>query len=197
MDESLAKIRHDRSKKDFPGLKLEEDEYVEFFFRRAKVYLALIWGGLFVGLVVILLAFLLVLMGQTMLDEMGVNFLFIILFALLAATFVIWLLALKVYNGNKLYITNRHVIQMVMNSPVSTSINIIDLSSIEDASFRQENILQKMFHYGTLRLATVGDETTYTFPYSDISPTDLRAVTDLITKAKKEVREKAVAGAKE
>lgn len=184
MDESLAKIRHDRSKKDFPGLKLEEDEYVEFFFRRAKVYLALIWGGLFVGLVVILLAFLLVLMGQTMLDEMGVNFLFIILFALLAATFVIWLLALKIYNGNKLYITNRHVIQMVMNSPVSTSINIIDLSSIEDASFRQENILQKMFHYGTLRLATVGDETTYTFPYSDISPTDLRAVTDLITKAK-------------
>ena len=197
MDESLAKIRHDRSKKDFPGLKLEEDEYVEFFFRRAKVYLALIWGGLFVGLVVILLAFLLVLMGQTMLDEMGVNFLFIILFALLAATFVIWLLALKIYNGNKLYITNRHVIQMVMNSPVSTSINIIDLSSIEDASFRQENILQKMFHYGTLRLATVGDETTYTFPYSDISPTDLRAVNDLITKAKKEVREKAVAGAKE
>ncbi|MDO4746951.1 MAG: hypothetical protein Q4A70_01220 [Candidatus Saccharibacteria bacterium] len=197
MDESLAKIRHDRSKKDFPGLKLEEDEYVEFFFRRAKVYLALIWGGLFVGLVVILLAFLLVLMGQTMLDEMGVNFLFIILFALLAATFVIWLLALKIYNGNKLYITNRHVIQMVMNSPVSTSINIIDLSSIEDASFRQENILQKMFHYGTLRLATVGDETTYTFPYSDISPTDLRAVTDLITKAKKEVGEKAVAGAKE
>ena len=184
MDESLAKIRHDRSKKDFPGLKLEEDEYVEFFFRRAKVYLALIWGGLFVGLDVILLDFLLVLMGQTMLDEMGVNFLFIILFALLAATFVIWLLALKIYNGNKLYITNRHVIQMVMNSPVSTSINIIDLSSIEDASFRQENILQKMFHYGTLRLATVGDETTYTFPYSDISPTDLRAVTDLITKAK-------------
>ena len=184
MDESLAKIRHDRSKKDFPGLKLEEAEYVEFFFRRAKVYLALIWGGLFVGLVVILLAFLLVLMGQTMLDEMGVNFLFIILFALLAATFVIWLLALKIYNGNKLYITNRHVIQMVMNSPVSTSINIIDLSSIEDASFRQENILQKMFHYGTLRLATVGDETTYTFLYSDISPTDLRAVTDLITKAK-------------
>lgn len=184
MDESLAKIRHDRSKKDFPGLKLEEDEYVEFFFRRARVYLALIWGGLFVGLVVILLAFLLVLMGQTMLDEMGVNFLFIILFALLAATFVIWLLALKIYNGNKLYITNKHVIQMVMNSPVSTSINIIDLFSIEDASFRQENILQKMFHYGTLRLATVGDETTYTFPYSDISPTDLRAVTDLITKAK-------------
>ena len=37
MDENLAKIRHERSKKDFPGLRLDEDEYVEFAFRRAKV----------------------------------------------------------------------------------------------------------------------------------------------------------------
>lgn len=194
MDESLARIRHDRSKKDFPGLKLEEDEYVEFFFRRAKICLLLIWGGVFFGLVAILLAFLLVLMGQSMIDEMGKNFLFIILFTLLAAALIIGTLALKIYNGNKLYITNKHVIQMIMNSPVSTSINIIDLSSIEDASFRQGNILQKLFHYGTLRLATVGDETTYTFPYSDISPSDLRAVTDLITAAKENLREKTIAG---
>ena len=35
MDEGLAKIRHDRSKKDFPFLKLDDDEYVEFAFSRA------------------------------------------------------------------------------------------------------------------------------------------------------------------
>ena len=194
MDESLTKIRHDRSVKDFPGLKLEEDEYVEFFFKRAKVCLKMIWGGVFAGLVVILLAFLLALIGQDMVDGLGTNFMFIILFTLLAATIIVGLMALKIYNGNKLYITNKHAIQMIMNSPVSTSINIIDLFSIEDASFRQENILQKLFHYGTLRLATVGDETTYTFTYSDISPSDLREVTDLITKAKKSVGEKAIAG---
>lgn len=185
MDASLAKIRHDRSKKDFPGLKLEDDEYVEFFFKRAKICLMMIWGGTFVGLVIILLAFLFVLMGQAKLDEMGVRFLFIILFALLASALIICMLALKIYRGNKLYITNKRAIQMVMNSPVSTSINIIDLFSVEDASFRQENILQKIFHYGTLRLATVGDETTYTFTFSDISPEELRAVTDLISNAKK------------
>ena len=188
MDASLAKIRHDRSKKDFPGLKLEDDEYVEFFFKRAKICLMMIWGGTFVGLVIILLAFLFVLMGQAKLDEMGVRFLFIILFALLASALIICMLALKIYRGNKLYITNKRAIQMVMNSPVSTSINIIDLFSVEDASFRQENILQKIFHYGTLRLATVGDETTYTFTFSDISPEELRAVTDLISNAKKSVK---------
>ncbi len=187
MDESLAKIRHDRSTKDFPGLKLEEDEYVEFFFRRAKVCLMMIWGATFAGLIFILFIFLMVLVNQAQIDEMGRNFMFIILFALLATAFVFWLLALKIYNGNKLYITNKHVIQMIMDSPVSTSINVIDLSSVEDASFRQENILQKMFHYGTLRLATVGDETTYTFKYSDIKPAELREITKLITDAKKEM----------
>lgn len=185
MDESLAKIRHDRSVKDFPGLRLEEDEYVEFYFRRAKVCLMAIWGGAFFGLVVILLGFLLVLMGQSKLDELGVQFMFIILFSLLAAVILIFLLALKIYYGNKLFVTNRKVIQFTMISPVSTSINIIDLFSIEDASFRQDSLLQKMFHFGTLRLATVGDETTYTFTYSDIKPEELKAVTDLISEAKK------------
>lgn len=185
MDENLAKIRHERSKKDFPGLKLDEGEYVEFFFRRAKIRLKLIWGVTFVGLVIILIAFLMVLLNQDSIEEMGRRFLFIILGALLMAAIVIWMIALKLYNGNKLYITNMHVIQMVMNSPVSTSINMIDLKAVEDASFHQKNLFQKLFRYGTLRLSTVGDETTYTFPYSDITTDQLRAVTELISNAKK------------
>ena len=189
MDESLVKIRHDRSVKDFPGLRLEEDEYVEYFFRRARVCLMAIWGGAFFGVVIVLLGFLLVLLGKARLDEMGLQFMYIILFSLLAAVALIFLLALKIYYGNKLFVTNRKVIQFIMISPISTSINIIDLFSIEDASFRQDSLIQKLFHFGTLRLATVGDETTYTFTYSDIKPEELKAVTELISAAKKANRE--------
>lgn len=190
MDEGLAKIRHERSKKDFPGLRLEENEYVEFAFKRAKICLWMILCGTMFGLIVVLLAFLLVLMSQDMLDEMGRNFLFIILAALLASAVVIGLVALTIYNGNKLFITNRRVIQMMMTSPVASSVNIIDLTSIEDASFRQDSILQNLFHYGTFRLSTVGDETTYTFKYSDITGEQLKEVTDLISNAKKRGRKK-------
>lgn len=190
MDESLAKIRHERSKKDFPGLRLEDDEYVEFAFKRAKICLFLILGGVALGLIAVLLAFLLVLMGQSMIDEMGRRFLFIILAALLASAVIIGIVALTIYKGNKLFITNKRVIQMVMTSPVINSVNIIDLSSVEDASFRQENLLQSLFHYGTFRLSTVGDETTYTFKYSDISGEELKAVTDLISTAKKRSHKK-------
>ena len=103
---------------------------------------------------------------------------------------VISLVALMVYRGNRLFITNKHAIQMVMKSPVATSINMIDLQSVEDASFHQNGVLQKMFRYGTFRLSTVGDETTYTFDYSDINPTELKEVSKLITDAKKKSAQK-------
>ncbi|MBQ3353051.1 PH domain-containing protein [Candidatus Saccharibacteria bacterium] len=188
MDENLVKIRHERSKKDFPGVSFHDDEYVEFAFRRATICLYGILGVTFGGLMLILLAFLFVLLGQDRLDEMGKHFLFIILFALLAAAIIISIIALKIYNGNKLFVTNKRVIQLIMNTLVSGSVNVIDLSSVEDVSFRQDTILQKLFHFGTLRLATVGDETTYTFKYSDISPEELKAVSKLVSVAKKSMR---------
>ncbi len=185
MDEGLAKIRHGRSRKDFPFLKLEDDEYVEFAFSRSKISLLVKLGVVSVGLAISLVVFLFVLMGQPTLDDMGRNFLYIILSAMIIAAILAAAVALMIYRGNKLFITNKHVIQMVMSSPVATSMNIIDLSSIEDASFSQNGIMQKFFHYGTFRLATVGDETTYTFPYSDISSVELKEVSKLISEAKK------------
>ena len=190
MDESLVKIRHERSVKDYPELKLEDDEYVEFAFSRARICFAMILGAMALGLILILLAFLIVLMGQSHIDEMGKHFLFIILFALVAAAGIIGVIALRVFRGNRLYITNKHVMQFTMNTLVSTSVNIIDLASVEDASFRQDSLMQKIFHYGTFRLSTVGDETTYTFKYSDISSSELKAVTKLISNAKAKLSKK-------
>lgn len=185
MDEGLNRIRHERSKKDFPSLRLEDDEYVEFAISRSKRYLALVLGGIICGLALVLLIFLFALLRQTGLDSMGQNFLYIILSAMVIVALLAAVVALMIYRGNKLFITNKHVIQMVMTSPVSTSLNIIDLSSVEDASFRQNGLLQKLLHFGTLRLATVGDETTYTFTYSEISSNDLKEISKLVTEAKK------------
>ena len=79
MDKNLIKIRHDRSVKDFPFLKLEEDEYVEFSFKRAKICYMLIFGGVAAALIVVLAVFLLVLMSQSTLDTMARNFMYILL----------------------------------------------------------------------------------------------------------------------
>jgi hypothetical protein len=74
---------------------------------------------------------------------------------------------------------------MVMLSPMANSLNMIDLSSIEDTSFSQAGVVQKIFGYGTFRLSTVGDETTYTFKKSDITPEEVKAVAKLVSSAKK------------
>lgn len=190
MEESLVKIRHERSKKDFPRLKLEEDEYIEFAFDRAKICLMMIILSVSSAVILILLGFLLTLLAQPKLDEVGKNFVFIILSALLASALIIGIIAISIYHGNKLFITNKRVIQYIMESPVSSSTNIIDLQSVEDASFHQKGIMAMLFHYGVLRLATVGDETTYTFKYSDITTEELEGVTKLITNAKKPRRHK-------
>ena len=190
MNENLVKIRHDRSEKDFPFLKLEEDEWVEFAFKRAKICYLLIFGAVAGGLMVVLFAFLTVLMGQASIDAGGRNFMYLLLIILIGMGLLVAAIAVVVFRGNQMYVTNKHVVQIVMKTPVSKSVNIIDLPSVEDASFQQNGILQTMLHYGTFRLSTVGDETTYTFPYSDISPADLRAVSKLITAAKEEVGKK-------
>ena len=191
MDKALAKVRHERSKKDFPFLKLDEDEYVEFAFSRARVCLAMIFGGVALSLILLLLTFLVVIAGQQELDESGRKFLYVILMVLVVMAILIGLTALLIYRGNKLFITNKHVIQMIMKTPVATSMNMIDLSSIEDASFQQNGITQKMFHYGTLRLSTVGDETTYTFEYADVSQNELKEISKLVTEAKKATKKDA------
>ena len=184
MDKNLIKIRHDRSVKDFPFLKLEEDEYVEFSFKRAKICYMLIFGGVAAALIVVLAVFLLVLMSQSTLDTMARNFMYILLAVLVATALIAAYIAVTVFSKNKLILTNKHAVQYVMKHPLATSVNIIDLVSVEDASFSQEGIFQNFFKYGTLRLSTVGDETTYTFPYSDITPAELKAVSKLISSKK-------------
>lgn len=188
MDENLVKIRHARSEKDFPFLKLEDDEYVEFAFKRAKICYMLIFGAVAGGLAIILFAFLVVLLGQASIDASGRNFMYILLVLLIIIGLIFGAVAVSVFKGNQMFVTNKHVIQLIVKSPLVKSVNIIDLPSVEDASFNKAGFLQAFFNYGTFRLSTVGDETTYTFPYSDISQKDLNAVSKLITTAKENLK---------
>ena len=181
MDESLANIRHERSKKDFPALKLEDGEYVEFAFSRAKICYLLSWGCVAGVAVLITALFMFLFMTQPEINTMGNNFLAFLVITIIAFAFIAGLIATKVFSCNKLFITNRRAIQFIMVSPVVTSKNVIDLSSIEDASFRQTSIIQKLFKIGTLRLSTVGDETTYTLQYVEVIGGDeLNSITKLI-----------------
>lgn len=78
-----------------------------------------------------------------------------------AATYVsVW-----VYRNNRFFLTNESVIQEIQTSLFHRHEQTVSLANIEDASFRQQGILQTLLNYGSIRLSTEGDETTYRFNY--------------------------------
>lgn len=70
-----------------------------------------------------------------------------------------------VYTNNKFFLTNESVIQELQTSLFARQEQTVSLANIEDASFQQKGILQTLFNYGSIRLSTEGDETTYRFYY--------------------------------
>jgi uncharacterized membrane protein YdbT with pleckstrin-like domain len=71
----------------------------------------------------------------------------------------------SVYTNNRFFLTNESVIQEIQLTLFSHHEQTVSLANIEDASYEQAGILQQIFNYGSIRLSTEGDETTYRFTY--------------------------------
>lgn len=162
-EEVLA--RHNESKKKYPTLNLSSGEYIINEVRRHPV-------GLIppIGLSVLLSG--IVLGGLAYYPELAkTNDLppvdGIILPALLTVLLfgLIGYIAVYVYLSNKFFLTNESVIQEIQTSLFSRREQTVSLANIEDASYRQHGMLQTILGYGSIRLSTEGEETTYRFYY--------------------------------
>lgn len=88
--------------------------------------------------------------------------------------------ALWVYLQNQFFMTNESVIQEIQESLFSRREQTVSLGSIEDASFRHSGILQTILDYGTIRLSTEGEETTYIFRYVENPRKQIAVLTNAI-----------------
>ena len=70
------------------------------------------------------------------------------------------------YVSNKLFLTNERVVQWIVKGLLDRKSQVINLEAIEDISFSQSGLLQHIFNYGTVRMSTTGDESTYTFNFA-------------------------------
>ena len=185
MKRELEKLRHARSAKDFPNIKLDEDEHVVLSIKRS-----------FLGLIGIWLSGALCLIAAIVIAVWITNdhFFATTLFGNLGGTGVLWLIFIAVfilivsmsaistyvYKDNKMYITNRRAIQNIRVSLFDSSTNVIELERIEDVSFHQQGIIGAVFNIGTLRMSTVGDETTYTFNMLDTPTDEVETISKLV-----------------
>ena len=190
--DDLKKMRHERSKLDYPGLKLEQNEYVELAIRRTKFGVWLIWALVATGFATVTCVIVLLAttggVGPLGINEAAKHYLYILLFGLYAVILLAGAIGSYVYNGNYMYITNRRIFQTSMTHLLSRSTNVIDLLSVEDVSFAQNGILAHLFRYGTIRMSTIGDETTYTFKYIDKPNDEMDTITHLVHKAKERTK---------
>lgn len=163
-----VKRRHEESMRHFPSLNLSEAEYVISAVRRhpiglvlplgATIFLTALTASLMVNydLIVASMGILNPIPFETILF---IGSLFILLF-LLGGYIAYW-----IYINNKFFLTNESVIQEIQTSLFSRHEQTVSLTNIEDASYIQHGLLQTILDYGSIRLSTEGDETTYRFSY--------------------------------
>lgn len=176
-----------------PKVKLEKDETIEYTFRRSAILNVLIIAGEILATFAFI-AFLIYLSSLPSLsnlflidDNLGRSSMYLITSILYVVIIIAGLISLHVNRSNVLFITNRRLIQTTTTTLIAESLNIISLKNVEDVSFKQTSLLDRLFHLGQLRLSTVGDETTYTFPHID-APSDeaLSQLSHLISKFKED-----------
>lgn len=165
-----AKKRHEESKRAYPALNLSDGEYVISEVRRHPIGLFSIWFivAVILGVVFIGGPILLSIAAPDLISslEPGAITNGILFLVFLAAFFIVGgVVATVIYQGNRFYLTNESVIQRIQHDLLSHKEQTVSLANIEDASYNIQGLIQMIFHFGSLRLSTEGDETTYRFSF--------------------------------
>jgi hypothetical protein len=163
------KAKHEESIKRYPSLNLSDGEYVLSAVKRHPIGLFSIWAVVAAAVLLVFIGFPLLLssgsfLGRNLPAGAVVSGGLMLLFT--AVLFVLGgIIATVVYQANRFYLTNESVIQHIQTSLFSKKDQTISLANVEDASYRQRGILQTLLNYGSIRLSTEGEETTYRFNF--------------------------------
>ncbi len=160
--------KHEEAKKMFPDLNLSKGEYVLMKVNRHPIGLLIPVGlttfllSLFVA---IWIMYPVILEQSTLVGLPSMSAVSLLMLPLCAVVALFGYVAVWVYLRNTFYLTNESVIQEIQHSLFAKREQTASLGSIEDVSYRQNGILQTMFNYGTIRMSTEGEETTYRFHF--------------------------------
>ena len=172
------------------GISLETGERIVLEIKRTKIIPILIFAGACLASILLFALYILINAGNSFvfaLDTNGRAFFLLVIAIVLGTVWIATLISLNVYTTNKLFVTNKRLIQRVANSLFDTAMNVIDLVSVEDVSFKQAGLFEHLFEVGTLRMSTIGDETTYIFKYLDTPTDELETITHYVHVEKGEI----------
>lgn len=163
-----TKAKHDQSVRDYPQLNLSEGEYVILDIKRHPIGMVIpTFVTVLLSAIILVFAALISSFSPSIPLLASVRPSAIFTIAIFLTTLVVLggAIALWVYLQNRFFLTNESVVQEIQTSLFVRHEQTVSLGSIEDASFFQAGLIQTLFDYGTIRLSTEGEETTYIFHY--------------------------------
>ena len=190
--QALVKLRHERSRHDYPTLELAENEYVEISVIRHKIGILAIWVGEALAIVLVLIAYAFFITNDPLSNINYYNggndsakvYITIVAVALIALCLVFGWVGSTIFKYNKFIVTNHRVIQKIMTGLFDRKTQTIDLASIEDVSYRQSDIFQVLINYGTIRLSTIGNDTIYQFNFVSNPSEQVKNIIKLVNENK-------------
>ncbi len=161
------KERHDKSVEKFPWLNLSDHEYIIVAIRRHPIGLLIPAAFTAISIAIV---FTMIFNFPFISSQVGIPMSAYGLIMLIGILMIILLLvggyaAIWVFTNNRFFLTNESVIQEIQAGLFTHREQTVSLMNIEDASYNQNGPLRTLLNYGTIRLSTEGDETTYRFDY--------------------------------
>lgn len=175
--------RHDESSRKYPHLNLSEGEYVISAVRRHVIGVIYIWAVVLLAvMIVIAIPFIMTSTNSVpfSLSPAAVTSGLLVLFLAVVLLLLSGMVATVVYDANRFYLTNESVTQYIQTGLFSKKNQTISLGNIEDASYNQKGIVQTILNYGSIRLSTEGEETTYRFAFVADPQKQTRLLNDAI-----------------
>jgi len=175
------------------GITLLQGEKIKLIIRRTPVGIILIWVGVIALIALLTFAWIFASKDTNPTPPTDL-FSGVAPFSFPDFSFIIWIInififvagivATMVYYGNELTVTDQRIIHRQKISLFGESINAIELNQIEDISLHRNGLWQYLLHFGTIRMSTVSDETTYTFTFVDTPQDEIDLIMQLVQKRK-------------
>jgi hypothetical protein len=162
------KAKHDESVRRFPSLNISDSEYVmNDIPRHPAGMLPTVITTLFLAVIIItvMISYPLLVSRLAIMNPIPFSVIFLGGSAIVVLLFAIAYISVWVYKNNKFILTNESIIQEIQTGLFTHNEQTISLANIEDASYHQGGVMQMMFNYGSIRLSTEGEESTYEFTY--------------------------------
>lgn len=86
--------------------------------------------------------------------------------AIIALVVLILLIATWIYFENKLVITNKNITQVLQRGIFHRQVSQLSMANVEDVTSVQQGFFATIFHYGTLKIETAGEQANFHFTYT-------------------------------